>query len=209
MALTMTRVRASVAWAIVALAGAGSVASCGGGQFVDDDASVSMPTHRFTLPTNRPWVLVVDEDEQSTVAQHADTTTSYQFKLRWIPVDEPERRAMSARDLAADYFRTEEARILEVEDGRYRVQDLVTGTEEIGGKVFHTMEYFALTDGFDGRPIGRACFYLLIPSPTDNGAFLAAVFKESTLTDEPLDPDPRRFRDFLDVLVSLTLDSAD
>ena len=83
--------------------------------------------------------------------RHADGKTLYNLKIE-------NQLQGGTGDSSADYLAAETLRYAvssqrqDVEAGRYQVRDLVTGTEEIGGKTFHKLEcYIIFPDGWEAR----------------------------------------------------------
>jgi hypothetical protein len=169
-----------------------------------DDNVVRMDSHTFTIPPDRGWVCQEQSGPQHTYLHFEDGQVLYLAGVFFWPVEDPAIRAYAADELAALYFGSLEQRVLSAEDEHYEIRGSVTGTEEIGGSLFHTHSFTTVGEGF----VGQTFAYLRIPFPRDNVGLVAVEFRQASPHDPPLDADPSRLEDARAIAASLSVDEA-
>ena len=169
-----------------------------------DNNVVRMPSHTFTIPLDRGWMGQELPGPQQTQLQFEDGLNLYRVGVFLRPVEDPEMQALPADELAALYFRLEEKRMRKADGGRYELRDLVTGTEELGGRLFHTCSYTAAADDFAAQTF----LFLRIPFEQGNAAAVAVELRQASLHGPPLEADPARLADARAIAASLVLEEA-
>ena len=161
-----------------------------------------MDSHTFTIPPDRGWLCQERPGPQHTYLRFEDGQVVYRAGVFFRAVEDPKLQAYSADELAALYFRNGEKRVLKADGGRYEIRDGVTGTEELGGSLFHTHPYTTVAEDFEGQTF----VFLRIPFARDNAALMAIEFRQASPHGPPLEADPTRLEDVRAIAASLSLD---
>lgn len=140
---------------------------------------VQMPHYSFVVPPDRGWHIqrLDDPYESALITQRAGPVSIEMKIMRNVVLDDTLKQA-TAKAVADDFRELEKKTMIEqgVNRGLYRLENVTTGEETLGGLTFYTMEYSAIGT----TSTQRAVLYLWFPKPEQNDAFIVAHYSETT-----------------------------
>ena len=191
----MQRVRQSTIWAALVLACVTLAASVHG-----ETRRIVMPHYSLSTPAERGWRLkqVPEENERTTLTRKV-SRSKFRIQVLVNIIRFPSLRASTPEEIADAFRGSEKSTMIRqgVERGLYRLEDLVMGETEIGGKTFFTMDYVVKS-----KKGTQVCsMYLCFPRPMGNEYFVITHYSET----HPLGASPAVSRrgDFERLLESL------
>ena len=174
---------------VVAVTLAAVLLGCeGGGSSIQPGASqtsrtVDMPHYSFTIPSEWTGWRVKKEGGPFEVAELTESLSGippllYNVRLMRQTVLNETVRAMTAKEVAADYSKREENTMISegVMKGRYELYDVVRTEEDLDGRTAYVMRY--RTD--IGAKCQIASMYLLFPKESNNEWFIVANYSRAT-----------------------------
>jgi hypothetical protein len=174
---------------VVAVALAAVLLGCeGGGTTIRPGASqasrtVDMPHYSFTIPAEWTGWTVKKEGGPFEVVALMERASGippllYNVRLTRNTVLDEKVRAMTAKDVAADYSGREEGTMIfeGVMKGQYALYDVARTEETLDGKTAYVMRYRTVS----GAICQKASMYLLFPKDSNNDWFIVANYSLST-----------------------------
>ncbi|MCP4205259.1 MAG: hypothetical protein GY769_25390 [bacterium] len=193
----MIRVRRSITW-VALVVGCVTLATSVHGK----TRRIEMPHYSFAKPTERGWrVKRVPKQNETTTLTRQVSKSTFQIQVMVNIIRFPSLRASTPKEIADAFRGHEESTMIRwgVEPGLYKLEDLVMGETDIGGKTFFTMDYVVKSQ--DGAQISS--LYLCFPRPMGNEYFVITHYSETHPDGPP--PAASLREDFEKLLESLQL----
>ena len=169
----MLRVRRTTTWVVLVL-GCLTLADSVRGQ----TRRIVMPHYSLSTPAERGWrVKQVPKQNETTTLTRKVSRSKFRIQVLVNTIRFPSLRASTPEEIANAFRGHEKSTMIRqgVERGLYRLEDLVMGETEIGGKTFFTMDYVVKSK--EGTQV--CSLYLCFPLPMGNEYFVITHYSET------------------------------